>query len=404
MADTVQISGRNAQTLAARIDRPGGAVKAWALFAHCFSCSKDVAAARTIARTLASKGIGVLRFDFTGLGHSDGDFADTNFSTNLSDLEDAANWLAENEMAPDLLIGHSLGGAAVVAVAGRLPSVKAVATIGAPSEADHVIHNFGSHLDEIEEMGEAQVDLAGRPFKIKKQFVEDVRGAKVKDAAANLKRPLLVMHAPSDEVVGIDNATGLFVSAKHPKSFVSLDDADHLLSKRADGIYAAEVIAGWASRYLPGLTAAPSSPPTAPADGVVRVTETGQGKYHNDVLVGAHRMIADEPVSLGGTDQGPTPYDYLKASLAACTSITLRMYTQRKGWDIGPITVDVTHEKTENAETGDKEDVFERNISVAGKVTDEQKAKLIEIADKCPVHKTLKSASQIRTVYGQDVI
>lgn len=402
MAESVEISGRNGQTLSARLDRPNGRVKAWALFAHCFSCSKDVAAARTIARSLASNGIGVLRFDFTGLGHSEGDFADTNFSTNLSDLEDAANWLAENEAAPDLLIGHSLGGAAVVAVASRLPSVKAVATIGAPSQADHVIENFGQHLDQIETTGEAQVDLAGRPFTIKKQFVEDVRGAKVTDAAAILKRPLLVMHSPTDLVVGIENATGLFTAAKHPKSFVSLDDADHLLTRRADGEYAAGVIYGWASRYLPDSTKTEPETSDTPPEGYVRVRETGAGGYENEVISGPHRMIADEPVSLGGTDKGPTPYGYLAASLGACTSITMRMYTGRKGWDVGAITVDVKHSKEVNAETGEKEDVFERRISVEGVMDPDQEARLLEIADKCPVHKTLKSASHIRTVYGQD--
>lgn len=403
MAERIEITGSHQQTLAARIDRPNGATRAWALFAHCFSCSKDVAAARTIARQLASHGIGVLRFDFTGLGHSDGDFSDTNFSTNLADLEAAAQWMAEHEQAPSLLIGHSLGGAAVVAVASRIDSVVAVATIGAPSQADHVIENFGQHLETIETTGEAEVDLAGRPFKIKKQFVDDVRGAKVVDAAENLKRPLLVMHAPTDNVVGIENATGLFIAARHPKSFVSLDDADHLLSRKSDGIYAADVISGWVSKYLPAVTSR-ASDQAAPPAGHIRVFETGQGKFTNQVLSGDHALVADEPKSVGGNDSGPGPFDYVSAGLGACTSMTLRMYAERKGWELGQISVDVRHTKENNLETGELQDVFDRSITVAGLDDQEKMDRLIEIADKCPVHKTLKNASQIRTAYGQDAI
>lgn len=399
MTQSVEFAGSEGQTLAGRLDLPDGTPRAYALFAHCFSCSKDIAAAREIARTLATSGIGVLRFDFTGLGASEGDFSDTNFSTNLADLEAAAAWLAEHHGPASLLIGHSLGGAAVVAVASRLPDVKAVATIGAPSDAGHVIQNFGHKLDEIETTGEAEVLLGGRPFRIKKQFVEDVAGARVKDAAAALGRPLLVLHAPRDEIVGIDNASGLFLSAKHPKSFVSLDTADHLLTRNADARYAADVIVAWAGRYLP---AAIEADKTVPEDDGVHVAETGKGRYQAMVRVGRHAFLADEPVDAGGDDAGPTPYDLVAAGLGACTTMTLRMYADRKGWPVTGLSARVSHAKAhaddcENCEQDRRIDVFEREISITGDLTAEQRARMIEIADKCPVHRTLEGKAHVRT-------
>lgn len=395
MSEQVTFKGANGQSLAGLIDLPPNKKPfAFALFAHCFSCSKDISAARTIARELAAKGIGVLRFDFTGLGESDGAFADTNFSTNLDDLEAAANWLADNYGGLDLLVGHSLGGAAVVAVASRLPDVKAVATIGAPSDAAHVIHNFGSKLDEISDHGEAEVLLAGRPFTIKQQFVDDVDGAKVRDAVASLDRPLLVMHAPTDQVVGIENASGLFVSAKHPKSFVSLDTADHLLSKKSDAAYAAGVIANWVTRYIP------QTPSTAPSSAPgVRVGETGGGRYENLVSIRNHQLIADEPASMGGGDMGPGPYEYVSAGLGACTSMTLRMYAERKKWPLDKVSVDVSFFRETSTDTTvtEKLDVFERVITIEGDLDDVQRARLIEIANKCPVHKTLERVVHVRT-------
>ncbi|MEL6323063.1 MAG: bifunctional alpha/beta hydrolase/OsmC family protein [Pseudomonadota bacterium] len=399
MTETVHFSGADGQKLAGRLDLPEGRIQAFALFAHCFSCSKDIVAAREIARTLAAKGIGVLRFDFTGLGASEGAFSDTNFSTNLADLEAAAHWLEDNYAAASLLVGHSLGGAAVVAVADRLPSVRAIATIGAPSDAGHVIHQFGSKLDEIAENGEAEVLLAGRPFHIKQQFVEDVSGQKVKEAAANLRRPLLVMHAPRDAVVGIDNATGLFLSAKHPKSFISLDDADHLLSRKEDARYAGEVIAGWAGRYVKVSEAAPAVELAAPG---VRVEETRAGKYEARVSVGSHSFLSDEPAAVGGRNAGPSPYDLLAAGLGACTVMTLRMYADRKGWPVERVTTTVTHAKDyaddcDHCEDGRNVDVFERTIKIDGDLDADQHARMIEIADKCPVHRTLEGTAHIRT-------
>lgn len=402
MRKSVTFQGSAGQTLSGRLDLPDGEVRAFALFAHCFSCSKDIAAARQIATSITERGIGLLRFDFTGLGASEGDFSDTNFSTNLDDLEAAAAWLKEAYGAPQLLIGHSLGGAAVVAVAERLPSVRAVATIGAPSDADHVIHQFGSRLDEIESTGQAEVDLAGRPFTIKQQFVEDVSGAKVREAAAKLGRPLLVLHAPLDDVVGLDNATGLFTSARHPKSFVSLDGADHLLSRKADAIFAANVISAWFERYIEPENSKETV--KSVADGV-KVEESGFGKFQAKIETGRHAFFADEPTSVGGNDTGPSPYDLVSAGLGACTTMTIRMYAERKQWPIGKIGVQVTHAKDyaedcENCEQGSRIDVFERVISIEGDLSDEQRSRVMEIADKCPVHRTLESVAHIRTKEG----
>ena len=397
----IDFPGADGQKLAARLDLPDFPARAFALFAHCFSCSKDIHAASRIARRLTEHGIGVLRFDFTGLGHSEGDFANTNFSTNIQDLEAAAAWLNKEVGGPQLLIGHSLGGAAVVAAAANLPQVQAVATIGAPSDAEHVIHNFGERLDEIETRGQAEVHLAGRPFTIKQQFVEDVRGAKVRDAAAALKRPLLVLHAPLDDIVGIDNATGLFVAAKHPKSFLSLDKADHLLTREADAYYAADMIAAWAAPYaFEGGLEQPLK--TARGSRDVVVTETRRGKLENMIAIGDHHFIADEPVSVGGGGRGPDPYELVTAGLGACTSMTLRLYADRKGWPLEKVSVALSHSKDyaddcEHCEEGRKIDIFERTITVDGPLDEEQRAKLLEMADKCPVHRTLEEQVHIRT-------
>ncbi len=400
MPQRVEFKNSEGQTLSGRLDLPAGRVRAGALFAHCFSCSKDFVAARSIARRLTQHGIGVLRFDFTGLGESAGDFADTNFSSNLDDLVAAADWLREQHGPPALLIGHSLGGAAVVAASSRIPDAMAVATIGAPADAEHVIHNFGDRLDEIETRGLADVSLAGRPFTIKKQFVDDVRGARVRDAAATLRKPLLVLHAPTDEVVGIDNATGLFIAAKHPKSFVSLDTADHLLTRPADAEFAADVISGWAGRYIGSAKA--DSAAGSPADRAVHVKETGAGKFENAIAMGPFDLIADEPKSFGGDDNGPNPYDLLTASLGACTSMTLRMYADRKGLPLDRVRVRLTHAKDhaddcEHCEEGRKVDVFEKEITLEGDLTDAQRQRLLEIADRCPVHRTLHEPVVVRT-------
>ncbi|WP_119165690.1 bifunctional alpha/beta hydrolase/OsmC family protein [Algihabitans albus] len=398
--------GSDGQELAARLDLPETAPKAYALFAHCFTCNKDIFSAQRIAVGLAERGIAVLRFDFTGLGHSDGEFANTNFSSNVQDLLAAANHLRTTYEAPRLLVGHSLGGAAVLAAAGDIPEVQAVATIGAPSDPAHVAHHFTERRDEIEQRGEAEVQLAGRPFRIKKQFLEDIAAQRLAERVAGLRRPLLIFHAPLDETVGIENASGIFLAAKHPKSFISLDDADHLLKRKEDAVYVAEVLAAWAGRYLQtgDATSHPAQSAVAGStEGTVVVRETGEGFLSQHIFVGPHRLRADEPRALGGDETGPTPYDLLLAALGSCTSMTMRMYAQRKKWALKRAQVTLSHQKIHaedcaDCETRDgKVDRIDRQIRLEGDLDESQREKLLEIADKCPVHRTLHSEVKIVT-------
>ncbi|MEM7190229.1 MAG: bifunctional alpha/beta hydrolase/OsmC family protein, partial [Pseudomonadota bacterium] len=353
-----------------------------------------------IAGRLAALGIGVVRFDFTGLGHSEGEFANTSFTSNVQDLIAAADWMRDNLAAPQLVIGHSLGGAAAIKGGAAIPEAKAIATIGAPHDPGHVIHNFGCALDDIEANGQADVTLAGRSFTISKTFVDDVKGSSLDATLATLHKALLVLHAPLDSTVGIENAGSIFSAAKHPKSFVTLDDADHLLTRAADADYAAEIIAAWSSRYLE-LTDEPARP--AAPEGVVRTTEADPKGFLQDISVNGKHIKADEPVKVGGTDLGLTPYQLVSAGLGACTSMTMRMYARRKGWDLEGINVDVSHNKihaTDCAEcetTSGKVDVFHREITLTGDLTDEQHARIMEIADKCPVHRTLESEIKVET-------
>ncbi|PDT50986.1 MULTISPECIES: bifunctional alpha/beta hydrolase/OsmC family protein [Sinorhizobium] len=397
-----QFAGHSGATLAARLDLPNGKLRAYALFAHCFTCSKDLAAARRIAAELAREGIAVLRFDFTGLGSSEGEFASTNFSSNVADLVSAADYLRQRYQAPSLLIGHSLGGAAVLAVAKEIPEVRAVATIGAPADVGHVLKNFGTSLEEIEKSGAAEVDLAGRTFLVRKQFVEDAREQRIKDAVASLKKPLLILHAPLDETVGIENATEIFHAARHPKSFVSLDKADHLLTDPEDAAFVGRIISGWLTRYVSADVPQGEEP-----IGHARVTETGEGKFQNAVQAGGHRLFADEPKRVGGLDSGPSPYDFLSIALGACTSMTLRLYSDHKKLSLGRIGVDVSHAKihaedceecTEKEIGGGRIDQFERVISIDGGISEELRSRIEEIAGKCPVHRTLESIAKIKTV------
>ncbi|WP_420336358.1 alpha/beta fold hydrolase [Roseibium sp.] len=400
----LEFDGAHGAKLAARLDLPAGKIRAFALFAHCFTCSKDIPAARHIAGALSAEGIAVLRFDFTGLGGSGGDFSSTGFSSNVDDLKLAADFLRTNYEAPQLLIGHSLGGAAVLAVAADIPEVRAVVTIGAPSDADHVIHNFKGSVEEIREKGSGSVDLAGRSFTIRREFLEDLEAQTVKERTAGLGKALLVMHAPLDDTVSLQNATDIFVAAKHPKSFVSLDKADHLLTRSEDAAYAARVIAGWASGYLDREE--PSQPAEEAKEGV-DVVETGQGKFQAMVASGQHRMIADEPVSYGGFDSGPSPYDFLSAALGACTVMTLRMYADRKGLKVDRIGTQVLHNKVHAAdcedcseeikERGGKIDRFERLITLEGELDAATRQRMLEIADKCPVHRTLEHGAAVVT-------
>lgn len=397
--ERITFTGHSSERLAARLDLPDGPHLATALFAHCFTCSKDIPAARRIAGRLAAMGIAVLRFDFTGLGHSEGEFANTTFSSNIGDLLAAADHLAQRGMPADMLIGHSLGGAAVLRAADEIDSVRAVVTLGAPFDPAHVTHNFDDALEQIAENGAAEVSLGGRPFTIRRQFVEDISAHELAPRIAKLGRALLVMHAPLDSVVGIDNAANIFRAAKHPKSFVTLDDADHLISRAEDAEYAAEVIAAWAGRYL---HLAPPAPPVGAPEGVVRVSEADAAGFLQDVNAGPfHHTLADEPMAYGGTNKGMTPYGFLAAGLGACTSMTLRMYARRKGWPLDHVWVDVSHNKVhaQDASTGsgDRIDSFKRVIHLTGGLSADQRQRLLEIADKCPVHRTLEKSSQVIT-------
>lgn len=396
----IHFPGAFGSLLAARLDLPAATPAAFALFAHCFTCSKDTLAASRISTALTERGFGVLRFDFTGLGGSEGDFANTNFSSNVADLVAAAAWLRENHQPPKILIGHSLGGAAVLAAAAQITEAAAVATIGAPFDPAHVRHLLAPAVAEIEAAGEGEVTLAGRKFRIKKQFLDDIGMQRSRDRIAGLRKALLIFHSPRDTTVDIENAAQIFMAAKHPKSFVSLDNADHLLTRREDAVYVAAVLAAWAGRYIEQAAVQPA-PLGEP--GIVTVSETREGKFTQSVTVGRHRLRADEPVSAGGTDTGPSPYDLLLAALGACTSMTLRLYADQKQWPLERVTVRLKHEKihaqdcTECETREGRIDQIEREIELAGALDETQRARLLEIANKCPVHRTLHSEVVIPT-------
>jgi uncharacterized OsmC-like protein/alpha/beta superfamily hydrolase len=388
------------ENLAALIDLPLGRPAAFALFAHCFTCGKDNLAAKRISERLAMCGIGVLRFDFTGLGMSEGEFANTHFSSNVDDLVAAADHLRATRGAPAILIGHSLGGCAVLAASHRIPDARAVVTIAAPYDPSHVVGLFKDQVDKIRTQGEVEVSLAGRPFRIRREFLDDVAEKKLKERIATLRKALLVFHSPTDDIVGIDNASHIFAAAKHPKSFVSMAGADHLLSRKDDAIYVANVIAAWAERYVDRPVEGSEEHAET---GTVLVRETGNGKFQQEVLSGPHRFLADEPVKVGGLDSGPGPYDLLLAGLGACTSMTLRLYAEHKKLPLERVTVRLTHNKIHaedclNCETKEgMVDRIDRNITIEGRLDAEQRKRLLEIADKCPVHRTLESEIEIRT-------
>ncbi|MCB1280758.1 MAG: alpha/beta fold hydrolase [Salinibacterium sp.] len=410
----VEFAGAHGTNLAARLELPGGTPRAFAIFAHCFSCSKDVFAASRIAKALAASGIAVLRFDFTGLGQSDGDFSNTNFTSNIDDLVNAADFLRTEYRAPGILIGHSLGGAAVLAATHRIPEVRAVATIAAPSDPGHVVNLIEDDLATIREQGFAEVHLGGSTFNVKEQFLDDVAEQPQAERIRDLGVPLLVMHSPVDRTVPIDDARAIFDQAKHPKSFVALDGADHLLTRRGDSEFAAAIISAWAGRYALDATAHTAAPASGMGatdsaqttmdveryPGIVIVEETGNGDFQQRVTSGQHTLLADEPIPMG-TDTGLAPYEFLLAGLGACTSMTLRMYAKRKGIPLERVRVELGHsrihaEDCENCETQTGHvDHIERWITLTGNLTGEQKTRLMEIADRCPVHRTLHSEINI---------
>ncbi len=401
-AERFDFPNAEGQNLAALLDRPDGAIRAVALFAHCFTCGKHNRAARRIAEGLKLHGVAVLRFDFTGIGASDGEFANTTFSSNVDDLVAAADHLRRTLSAPALLIGHSLGGAAVLAAAHRIPEARAVVTIAAPFDPAHVVGLFGDKVNEIGATGEVEVTLTGRPFRIRRTLLDDIAQQNLAARIGALHKALLVFHAPTDDTVGIDNASQIFLAAKHPKSFISLADADHLVSRASDAAYVANVIAAWAERYLDSA-AGTQATDDAPA-GTVEVRETRRGALQQEIRAGKHRLIADEPIEVGGLDSGPNPYDLLLAALGACTAMTVRLYADRKKLPLVRTLVRLRHQKihaVDCAECETKEgmiDHIDRAITFEGELDAAQRARLLEIADKCPVHRTLTSEIDIRTV------
>lgn len=395
----IEFQNKEGQNLIGRLELPiDRHPHNFAIFAHCFTCNKNLAAVKNIGRALTANGFGVLRFDFTGLGESEGDFADTNFSGNVEDLIAAADYLAENHAAPTLLIGHSLGGSAVLFAAVDIPSIKAVATIGAPSNPIHVKHLFKSNLEEIESSGLAKVNLSGRDFTIKKQFLDDLESKSLPETAKQLRKALLIMHSPQDNTVGIKNAEEIYLAARHPKSFVSLDGANHLLMNKKDSIYAGEVIAGWAKRYVE----LPDQEQLRTNHQVVASLDKEDG-FSTTMKVGSHSMTADEPIDFGGNDFGPSPYELVSAGLSACTAMTVQMYAKRKDWALDNIEVHTSYGKDHATDCEDCEadsakiDTFNREIKLTGDLDEKQKKRMLEIADKCPVHRTLHSETQVIT-------
>jgi putative redox protein len=406
--ERLEFQGVTGAKLSARLDMPlDGRPVAYALFAHCFTCSKDLNAVVNISRALNQEGIAVLRFDFTGLGESEGDFPDKSFASNVGDLVAAAEFMAQSGRAPSLLIGHSLGGAAVLQAAAEIESARAVVTIGAPYDPAHIRHLLADSIDRIEAEGEADVVIAGRRFRIRKEFLDDLEGTRTAQRIAALGLPLLVLHSPADTVVSIDNAARIHADAAHPKALVSLDDADHLLTSERDSIYVGRVLAAWASRFI-GDRPAPSLAELRAGAARVVARTRGDG-FLTDIVAGGHGLQSDEPIAVGGTDVGPTPYDLLASALGACTAMTLRMYARRKNWPLEEVHVRLRHSKVHALD--DKEacesrparlDRIERAIEMTGPLDDAQRARMLEIADRCPVHQTLDRGVVIETAAAPD--
>lgn len=393
----VTFTNREGEELVGRLELPiDQRPHNFVVFAHCFTCTKNLIAIRNIARELVREGFGVLRFDFTGLGESEGEFENTNFSGNVDDLVDAANYLKEEYTAPTLIIGHSLGGSAAIFAAEQIPSVKAVAVISSPSNPEHVKNLVKDDIETIRKNGKARVNIGGRDFTLKKQFLDDIKNHPLTEVVANFRKSLLILHSPQDRIVGIENAKDLFIAAWHPKSYISLDGMDHMLSGQENSHYVGKVITGWAMRYV-------SMPKgeTLQSNKQVAARLDNTEKFTTYMKLGDHNALADEPTTYGGNNFGPSPYEYLSGALASCTAMTVQMYARRKKWNLENITVHIDHSKEhavdcENCESSSaKIDTFTKTIKIEGDLTREQKERLMEIADRCPVHRTLISSVQI---------
>lgn len=396
----VEFENDAGRKLSGTLDMPKTPVTDYALFAHCFTCTHNLKSATNISRSLTAAGIAVLRFDFTGLGRSEGEFADTNFSSNVGDLLAAARFLEQEFSAPTILVGHSLGGTAVLQAASSIPSAVAVATIGSPADPAHVTHLFGEDADRLEKDGQAEVNIGGRPFTVRKQFLEDLEKHDLYRTVGSLRKALLIMHAPLDDIVEIDNAATLYTAAKHPKSFASLDKADHLLSNNADSLYAGRLLAAWASRYLPERDVRDDS--LRAGQGSV-IAKTWSDGFYTEVAAGDHALVADEPASVGGSNRGPSPYELLSAALATCTTMTLKMYADFKKLRLDVVTVKVTHKKMHAEACADCDseegniDEFRRELTLDGDLDAAQRQRMLEIADRCPVHRSLHGEVKVRT-------
>ena len=406
LSNKVSFTNSHGQRLIAYLEEPlDPEPRAYVVLAHCFTCSKDLKALHTISRVLVQEGMAVLRFDFAGLGESEGDFADTNFTSNVEDVLEAARYMEQTYDAPALLVGHSLGGAAVLQAAAQMENVAAVATVNAPADPEHVTRLLAESVDEIEEGGEATATIAGRSFRVKKHFLDDLEEANMQEVAQRLDTALLVLHGPLDNVVGVRNARRIFEAAKQPKSYVSLDQADHLLTDEADAAYAANVLAAWAGKYVDAHREEKGQEQKGGEQVVIR---TAAGSFQTEVWAAGHHLLSDEPVEVGGTGTGPSPYDYLAAALGTCTSMTLQVYAERKGWPLEEAVVHLHHDKVHaedcahcESEAG-KVDRLERHIEVHGPLGSEQKARLLEIANRCPVHRTLTTEIDVQTRLVED--
>ncbi len=395
----VSFKNKNGQQLVGRLELPvDQKPHNYALFAHCFTCTKNLMAVKNVGRALTQKGFGVLRFDFTGLGESEGDFENTNFSGNVADLVEAADFLKREYGAPALIIGHSLGGSAAIFAAEKIAYIKAVAVINSPSHPSHVLQLLKDSKETIAQNGKATVNLGGRDFTIKKQFLDDLENKPLAEIVKKFRRALLILHSPQDQIVGIKNAENIYRAAHHPKSFITLDGADHLLSNTKDSLYAGSIIGQWASRYV-------EIPPNEQliSKSKVAASLNAADKFTTYLKMGDHSYLADEPTNFGGENYGPTPYEFLSAGLAACTVMTLQMYAKRKKWPLQDVVVHINHSRQHAVDcefcedASSKIDTFTTEIQLKGDLDEDQISKLMEIAHKCPVHKTLTSRIQIIT-------